>query len=117
MLTLSEPWSLRRGAHPRPDGSVQFEVWAPAAAHLELVIRGTSPDACLPMERDEAGIWRLAAGDVPLRSDYWYRVNGQTDRPDPVSRSRPRGVHGPSRIIDPAGFTWADDAWKGLAVR
>ncbi len=112
-----EPWSLQRGARPNPDGSVAFEVWAPAASHLELVIRGKFSDACLPMERDPFGVWRGSAADAPPGRDYWFRVNGEADRPDPVSRYRPEGVHGPSRIIDPAEFKWTDDEWKGLAVR
>ena len=69
------------------------------------------------MERDRFGVWRGEAADVGAGSDYWYRVNGEADRPDPVSRSRPEGVHGPSRIMDPREFEWSDSGWTGLAVR
>jgi maltooligosyltrehalose trehalohydrolase len=69
------------------------------------------------MERNQAGVWQVDAKNVPPGSDYWYRANGRVDRPDPVSRARPHGVHGPSRIIDPAGFVWADGDWKGPEVR
>jgi maltooligosyltrehalose trehalohydrolase len=69
------------------------------------------------MERDPFGVWRGSAADLRPGRDYWYRVNGEADRPDPVSRYRPEGVHGPSRIIDPAEFEWTDAEWKGLAVR
>ena len=69
------------------------------------------------MERDRFGVWRGEAADVGAGSDYWYRVNDEADRPDPVSRSRPEGVHGPSRILDPREFEWSDSGWTGLAVR
>lgn len=69
------------------------------------------------MERDPSGVWRGQVPEVGSGSDYWYRLNRQADRPDPVSRARPEGVHGPSRIIDPAEFEWTDDEWEGLAVR
>jgi maltooligosyltrehalose trehalohydrolase len=36
--------------------------------------------------------------------------------PDPVSRWQPEGVHGPSRVVDPAAFRWTDDAWKGVGL-
>jgi maltooligosyltrehalose trehalohydrolase len=86
-------------------------------SRLELMIPGRSPDACLPMERDRSGVWRGRAEGLRPGRDYWYRVNGETDRPDPVSRYRPEGVHGPSRIIDPTQFDWTDDGWQGWAAR
>jgi maltooligosyltrehalose trehalohydrolase len=39
-----------------------------------------------------------------------------TTRPDPVSRSQPHGVHGPSQIVDPGAFAWSDQDWKGIAL-
>ena len=33
--------------------------------------------------------------------------------PDPASRFQPHDVHGPSEVIDPQGFDWKDDAWRG----
>ena len=36
--------------------------------------------------------------DVGAGQDYFYVVNGN-ERPDPVSRSQPSGVHGPSRVV------------------
>jgi maltooligosyltrehalose trehalohydrolase len=53
-----------------------------------------------------------AAGDC-----YAYVLDGRPPIPDPVSRFLPEGVHGPSEIVDPSGFQWNDDAWRGLALR
>jgi maltooligosyltrehalose trehalohydrolase len=44
-------------------------------------------------------------------------MNGKADRADPVSRWRPEGVHGPSRVTDPGDFDWDEGDWVGLAVR
>ena len=51
---------------------------------------------------------------VPAGTDYTYRLDGGPDRPDPVSRWRPAGVHGPTRIVDPGAFQWTDAGWRGL---
>jgi maltooligosyltrehalose trehalohydrolase len=37
-------------------------------------------------------------------------------RPDPLSRSQPQGVHGPSQVVDPDAFIWSDQDWKGSAL-
>ncbi len=42
-------------------------------------------------------------------------ADGRT-RPDPVSRSQPEGVHGPSRVVDPDAFFWSDRDWEGIAL-
>jgi maltooligosyltrehalose trehalohydrolase len=112
----SQPWSLRRGARVGPDGAVQFEVWAPTVERLELMIGGTRPHGGQPMRRDADGVWRAETSGHVAGCDYWYRINGQLDRPDPVSRSRPEGVHGPSRIVDPGSFEWTDHAWSGVPL-
>lgn len=42
---------------------------------------------------------------------YRYRLGGAEDWPDPASRSQPFGVHGPSMVIDPNSFQWANPDW------
>ena len=54
--------------------------------------------------------------DVRTGADYFYRLDGERDRPDPVSRWRPEGVHGPTRIVDPSTFRWTDDRWRGVGT-
>jgi maltooligosyltrehalose trehalohydrolase len=36
---------------------------------------------------------------------------------DPQSRWQPGGLRGPSRVLDPAGFTWTDAGWTGVTLR
>jgi maltooligosyltrehalose trehalohydrolase len=45
---------------------------------------------------------------------YWYRIDGERLRPDPVSRWQPDGPHGPSAIVDPAAYRWTDEGWRGV---
>ena len=33
--------------------------------------------------------------------------------PDPASRYQPEDVHGPSEVVDPRAYTWADADWRG----
>lgn len=45
---------------------------------------------------------------------YRYRMDGNDPWPDPASRFQPRGVHGPSQLVDTAGFSWSDGDWNGI---
>ncbi|MFL6590877.1 MAG: malto-oligosyltrehalose trehalohydrolase [Chthoniobacterales bacterium] len=45
------------------------------------------------------------AGDL-----YKYRFGESQLWPDPASRFQPRGVHGPSMVVDPR-FDWRDEGW------
>jgi maltooligosyltrehalose trehalohydrolase len=58
----------------------------------------------------------MTAPGVGPGVDYFYVLPGVGPRPDPVSRFQPAGVHGPSRIVDPASFRWTDGGWRGLPV-
>jgi maltooligosyltrehalose trehalohydrolase len=44
---------------------------------------------------------------------YFYLLDGEKERPDPVARALPEGVHGPSEVIDPEAFAWTDAGWRG----
>ncbi len=50
-------------------------------------------------------------------TDYLYVLEGERERPDPVSRWQPHGVHGPSRIVNPASFHWSDQKWSGIPLK
>jgi maltooligosyltrehalose trehalohydrolase len=75
--------------------------------------------------RDDDRVVPLAGGDrgehfgvcegVPPGTLYLYRLDGDVERPDPASRHQPRGVHGPSAVVDLA-YAWTDAAWKGMAL-
>jgi maltooligosyltrehalose trehalohydrolase len=46
---------------------------------------------------------------------YFYLLNDDPlPLPDPVSRYLPKGVHGPTQVVDPAAFAWTDQDWRGV---
>lgn len=91
-----------------------FRVWAPLARTVELQLE--SPTRHFePMQRAANGYFHCVARGVPPDSTYFYRLDGNTSRPDPASRSQPQGVHGASQVIRPH-FDWQDSGWKGLPL-
>ena len=95
----------RLGAVPVGDGTVEACVWAPVAR--TVAVRAESE---VELERD--GEWWLGtfAGD-----DYRLVVDGEA-WPDPCSRWQPKGVTGPSRVLDTATFEWSDADWGGVTL-
>jgi len=61
-------------------------------------------------------VHEITVSHLPPGADYFYRLDGERDRPDPVSRWRPEGVHGPTRVVDPTAFRWTDGGWRGVAT-
>lgn len=103
---------LTLGAVYLGDRQARFTVWAPKVERLELHLL-TPRERLLPMERQDRGYWTVTATDVEPGSQYWYRLEGERDRPDPASRWQPLGVHGPSAVVDPDAFAWHDQTWRG----
>ncbi|HEY3355757.1 MAG TPA: malto-oligosyltrehalose trehalohydrolase [Polyangia bacterium] len=109
------PFRLGRGATALPDGGTRFSVWAPRATSVavKLVSEG---GRLVPLARKGDGVHEGVIAQVGPGADYAYVLDGDRERPDPVSRWQPQGVHGPSRVVDPRAFRWTDDAWRGLPV-
>jgi maltooligosyltrehalose trehalohydrolase len=95
-------------------GRCHFRVWAPSARRVE--VRITFPGERVVELREEGGYYRATAEGVEPGSLYTYRLDGRVERPDPASRSQPRGVHGPARVVDPE-FPWEDHCWFGLPLK
>jgi maltooligosyltrehalose trehalohydrolase len=81
---------------------------------VEVAIARGRDVQTFPLLRDDAGVHSGTVARVPPGTDYSYRLDGGPDRPDPVSRWRPAGVHGPTRIVDPGAFQWTDTGWRGM---
>ncbi|HVZ16869.1 MAG TPA: hypothetical protein VG897_07120, partial [Terriglobales bacterium] len=95
-----------------------FRVWASNArkATLRLLRRDGSRED-LPMQGVENGEFYLTA-DAHAGDRYFYLLNDDSlQLPDPVSRLLPKGVHGPTEIVDPAAFNWTDHDWHGVSYR
>jgi maltooligosyltrehalose trehalohydrolase len=92
----------------------KFRVWAPLAKTLDLKLLG-SPERLLPMQPRDRGYYELTVGDVEPGAQYFYRINGERDRPDPASKFQPEGVHRASAVVD-ASFPWTDQQWCGIPL-
>jgi maltooligosyltrehalose trehalohydrolase len=97
----------RFGPRIEPDGGVTFQLWAPAAKRVELVL-----DDLRPMRRLDDGWHRLTVRNAAVGTLYQFRIDGELDVPDPASAFQPRDVNGPSEIID-HGYDWRARDWRG----
>jgi maltooligosyltrehalose trehalohydrolase len=112
----SDAWEMELGARPLADGSTRFRVWAPLASSLAVKIM-SEPPRTIRMERGAGEIYEVIVQEVGAGADYLYVIDDERERPDPLSRWQPQGVHGPSRVVDPAEFAWTDDEWRGLPLK
>ena len=106
---------LTYGAEARA-GATRFAVWAPNAHELTVRVRTGAAAGEHPLARDERGAFTATIDGVLAGDDYAFRIDGGEERPDPVSRSQPHGVHGASRVVDPNAFAWTDHHWKGIEM-
>jgi maltooligosyltrehalose trehalohydrolase len=109
-------WELRFGARTLPGGGAEFRVWAPLAKSLEVKLVGEGARA-FALESVGGGVFEARVEGVGAGADYFYVVDGERERPDPVSRSQAAGVHGPSRVVAPDAFEWTDEGWRGIALK
>jgi len=108
-----KPWTLELGANVSDEG-VRFRVWAPAVTSISLVVAEESKE--ILMDPEGNGYFTTFFGGAKSRMRYFYLLNGNQLRPDPVSQFQPEGVHGPSEVIDPEEFKWQDQDWRGIPL-
>src|SRR5262245_21232836 len=90
-----------------------FRVWAPRCRSVDVVVNGRA----IPLEPGAGGLFSGQVGDAPAGARYRYRLDRERDRPDPVSRAQPEGVHGPSEVVDAVSFPWSDRGFRGHQPR
>jgi malto-oligosyltrehalose trehalohydrolase len=103
------------GAAPLGCGGVRFGLWAPSARSVDLSLEQAAGQTLLPMQRAEAGWFRLDCAQAAPGTRYRFRIDGAALVPDPASRANPDDVHGTSLVVDPLAFEWGDEEWRGLA--
>lgn len=107
-------WQLELGATIDSTGKTHFKVWAPHHETLSVQIEGGRTSQ---MVRDESGFFIFETESIEPGDYYYYVFENGVLRPDPVSRSLPNCVHGPTEVIDPNAFQWNDHMWKGMDLR
>ncbi len=90
---MSFPWERRLGARPLGDGTCAFRVWAPRAEAIALRVGSREVE----LEHAGYGIYEVVA-PADAGDDYLFALDGRRF-PDPCSRSQPRGLRGPSRVV------------------
>lgn len=124
---MTEKRRLPIGAELLSSGGAHFRIWAPAAKKAELVIdpliepptepsnRMHAPRA-IDMSLEDDGYLSCTLPDAQAGMLYFFQLDGGNDlHPDPASRFQPQGPNGPSQLIDPSAFAWADAGWQGIA--
>lgn len=116
--TLSVPSasaSLIHGFQSVGGGGV-WNLWAPRASRVDLVLLNGTTRVTLPMRSVERGWFQCDATQVAVGQRYLFRLDDHHERPDPASRWQPDGVHAPSAVWRPREFCWTDHAWSGTPV-
>ncbi len=101
-----------------PD-QTHFRVWAPKAQRVDLVLEDSAaktPGQEFHVLAPEKGGYFSGSANAGAGACYRFRVNDRS-YPDPASRFQPDGPHGPSCIVDPAGFRWTDSHWPGITLK
>src|SRR5215208_3761997 len=94
--------------------SAHVRVWAPACRQVDFASDG---GICHPLEPAADGFFEGTVSGVAAGTRYWFRLNRDRLRPDPVSRYQPDGPNGPSMVINPHEFNWTDRDWRGVQPR
>jgi malto-oligosyltrehalose trehalohydrolase/4-alpha-glucanotransferase len=99
------------GAEPRSDGTVRFRLWAPSHQKIRLELDEAAEP--LTMEVIGDGWHELVTDRARPGTRYGFVLPADQRVPDPASRHQPKDVHGPSEVVDPTSYTWADMDWRG----
>ncbi|MFC1931549.1 malto-oligosyltrehalose trehalohydrolase [Chloroflexota bacterium] len=104
----------RLGATYLGDGRCEFVVWAPLVSKVELHI--VSPkELTVSLEKDAQSYHQAVVNGMEPGSQYFYRLDGKKELPDPASRYQPHGIHGPSQVVD-SRFPWDDQGWSEIPL-
>lgn len=100
--------------HKHQSESCDFTVWAPKASRVNLKL--LKDKSSLGMEKAGNGYWRCNVTSLPAGCEYLYELDGKVALPDPASHFQPKGVFGPSTVVDHERFVWEDPDYKGLPL-
>ncbi len=103
------------GAIHLGNGRCRFRVFAPGVETVAVHVL-TPGEQIVPLEKRGNGYHDGIVEGVEPGALYRYRLDGRTERPDPASRFQPRGVHGPSEVVDRDGYPWRDARWRGIPL-
>ncbi len=123
-MGFSTPRAPQRPGATVVPGGVRFEVWAPRAAAVSVVLdpqgrRIVHAMQC-PAPGDPACTWSVFVADAGHGDRYRYRLlgegGGHEELADPASRHQPDGVSGPSAVVDTSRYSSPGGSWRGVEL-
>jgi maltooligosyltrehalose trehalohydrolase len=90
----------------------EFTVWTPNQSNVKLLLEENNQ--LIDMTNKGDGYWMTRVEHAKLDTEYMFQLEAKPPKPDPASHFQPKGVFGPSRVIDHKKFVWKDTAWHGL---
>ncbi len=93
----------------------EFRVWAPLRRQVAIELLD-APPRTVSLSPKPGGYWAALIDGVEPGALYQVVLDGDQRWPDPASRCQPKGVHGPSQVVDPHAHPWGDLAWQGLPL-
>ncbi|QDU56946.1 malto-oligosyltrehalose trehalohydrolase [Aeoliella mucimassa] len=119
LASPTPPTGEWKGALPFTHNQTAFRVWAPSHSSVAVKIVDSDKSQSHPLapEREQAGWFSGSVESAGPHTTYRYQLGDAGAYPDPVSRSQPQGVHGPSEVIHPQSYAWQDQAWQGMPTR
>ena len=93
-------------------GGVSFRTWTDTQKQISLAILAEDGSILreLPLAEEGNGYRSVLDPGSGVGTLYKYRIDGNLF-PDLASRFQPKGVHGPSQVVDAGAFTWTDSTW------
>ena len=108
------PFVLPIGANAGPEG-VRFRLWAPKRGRVSVVFASGEPE--LALEAEGGGYFSGVSRQASAGTRYLLRLDDDERLyPDPASRFQPEGPFGPSEVVDPRLYEWADRSWPGVTA-
>jgi len=107
------------GARALASDRCEFTVWAPLLESVTVQIwdtPDTSEPRSHPLEKGDLGYWQGTFETVKPGALYSFQLDGDRDRPDPMSHCQPEGVHGRSQVVDHTTHSWRDRLWRNLPL-
>jgi maltooligosyltrehalose trehalohydrolase len=103
------------GAKYQGNDKCSFTVWAPQAKSVKLQLLLPKRRRILSLDKIEFGYWSREVEGIAPGSLYFYKLDDSIRRADPASFFQPKGVHGPSAVVDHK-FTWTDSNWSEIPL-
>ncbi|SER17764.1 1,4-alpha-glucan branching enzyme/maltooligosyltrehalose trehalohydrolase [Nitrosomonas sp. Nm51] len=112
-MSDNTPYHMPFGAELQDEEGVRFRLWAPAARSVDVCLKHSIAEETVPMTALTDGWFEVTTTSARPGTCYRFRIDGDKRIPDPASRFQPEDVHGPSEVIDSAGWHWQDAHWMG----